>query len=61
MRRRLSAPTSGRAATASLATPLKAVPALPARPSALARAIRAGEAAHGGCVANVKRVLEVAA
>ena len=38
MRRRSSAPISGRAAKAALATPLKAVPALPVRPSAFARA-----------------------
>ncbi len=38
LRRRLSAPTSGRAAKASLAMPLEAVPALPARPSELASA-----------------------
>jgi hypothetical protein len=49
----LSAPTSGRAAKALLATPLKAVPALPARPSALARA--------SVCVADQKRLLEVLA
>jgi ubiquinone/menaquinone biosynthesis C-methylase UbiE len=38
LRRRLSAPTSGRAAKASLAMPLEAMPALPAWPSLFARA-----------------------
>src|SRR3989442_972841 len=37
-RRRLTAPRSGRAAKASLAMPLKAMPVLPAWPSAIARA-----------------------
>jgi hypothetical protein len=50
MRRRLSVPASGRAAKASLTTPLKAVPGLPAWPSAFARA--------SVCVANHERVLE---
>jgi len=50
VRRRLSAPTSGRAAEASLAMPLEAVPALPAWPSALARA--------SVCVAVLERLLE---
>jgi hypothetical protein len=50
MRRRLSAPPSGRADKASLATPLEAVPALPVRPSLLARA--------SVCAANQERATE---